>query len=102
MSAGRDVASSVVHFVEVGADEPAGHGQGLVGLVEHAGEPDEHVGDVGCDLRRDGDAVRCGAGCDPGGAVEEDLVAADLDQQWWDASPAERAAEPNACAPPWR
>lgn len=69
-----------MHAVEVGADELAGLRESLVGLVEHAGEPDEHMWDVGCDLERDGDAVCGGPGCEPGGVVEKDLVTADLDQ----------------------
>jgi hypothetical protein len=59
----------------------AGLREGLVGFIEHAGEPDEHVRDVGCDLQRHWNAVRGGPGGGPGGVVEEDLVAADLDQQ---------------------
>jgi hypothetical protein len=57
-----------------GAQEFAGSGQGSVALVEHRGEPLEHVRDARCDFERDGDTGRGGAGGEPGGVVEEDLV----------------------------
>ena len=56
------------------AQELAGAGQGGVAFVEHRGEPLEHVRNAGCDLERDGDVGRGGAGGEPGGVVEEDLV----------------------------
>lgn len=59
---------------EVRAQELAGAGQGGVGFVEHRGEPLEHVRDARCDFEPDGDIGRGGAGGEPGGVVEEDLV----------------------------
>ena len=56
------------------AQELAGAGQGGVAFVEHRGESLEHVRDAGCDFERDGDIGRGGAGGEPGGVVEEDLV----------------------------
>jgi hypothetical protein len=56
------------------AQELAGAGQCSVAFVEHRGEPLEHGRDARCDFKPDGDIGRGGAGCEPGGVVEEDLV----------------------------
>ena len=59
---------------EVRAQELAGAGQCGVAFVEHRGEPLEHVRNAGCDLEGDGDVGRGGAGGEPCGVVEQDLV----------------------------
>jgi hypothetical protein len=59
---------------EMRAQELASAGQGGVAFVEHRGEPLEHVRDARCDFEPDGDVGRGGAGGEPGGVVEEDLV----------------------------
>jgi hypothetical protein len=59
---------------EVRAQELAGAGQGSVAFVEHRGEPLEHVRDAWCGFEPDGDVGHGGAGGEPGGVVEEDLV----------------------------
>jgi hypothetical protein len=59
---------------EVRVQELAGAGQSSVAFVEHRGEPLEHVRDARCDFEPDGDVGRGGAGGEPGGIVEEDLV----------------------------
>jgi len=58
----------------VRAQELASPSQGSVAFDEHRGEPLEHVRDARCDFERDGDIGRGGAGGEPGGVVEEDLV----------------------------
>src|SRR5687767_8291615 len=52
------------------ADELTGAVECCVGLVEHAGEALEDVGDVGDDLEGDADVGRRGAGCQAGRVVE--------------------------------
>jgi hypothetical protein len=54
--------------------ELAGASQGSVGVVEHRGEPLEHVRDARCDFEPDGDVGGGGAGGEPGGVIEQDLV----------------------------
>ena len=59
---------------EVRAQELTGPGQGCVAFFEHRGEALEHVRDARCDFEPDGDIGRSGAGGEPGGVVQEDLV----------------------------
>ena len=56
------------------AQELAGIGQGSLAFVEHRGESLEHMRNSGCYLERDGDVGRGGAGGEPDGVVEQDLV----------------------------
>jgi hypothetical protein len=63
------------------AGEGGGGLQRGVGLVEHHGERLEDVRYLGPDLQFDVDVVFGGAGCQPYGVVQQDLVRADLDEQ---------------------
>jgi hypothetical protein len=67
---------------QVLAQERAGPRQRGIGLVEHRGEPLEHVGDVGRALEGHRDIFGGGARGQPGGVVEKDLVRSGLDEQW--------------------
>jgi hypothetical protein len=56
------------------AYEGCGLGQGGLAFIEDRCEALEHVGYVWCHVQCHGDVGSCGACCESGGVVEEDLV----------------------------
>ena len=59
---------------QMDVQELAGTGQGAVGFVEHAANPWNTRGTPGVTLSATATSAGGGAGCEPGGVVDQDLV----------------------------